>query len=96
MIFTEREAAAKRCTPMQVIWLMPDRDTRQAMTASGEIELSCIGSRCAQWRWFDVPSDDGMTFFMRDTVYIGKGQAMKGAFLVAAPARGFCGLAGCP
>jgi hypothetical protein len=63
MIFTEREAATKRCTPMQVVWLMPDRDTRQAGVASGEIELGCIGSRCAQWRWYDVDAAPGRRGF---------------------------------
>ena len=54
MIFTEKEAAAKRCTPMQVIWLMPDREERLGLQLSGELNTNCIGSLCAQWRWYDA------------------------------------------
>ncbi len=94
MIFTEREAAAKRCTPMQIIWLMPDREERQTMEAKGILETNCIGSRCAQWRWHDKPDDEGNSYFPK-SAYTGQGLAKEnGAYMRRAPARGFCGMAG--
>lgn len=102
MIFTEKEAAAKRCTPMQIIWLMPDADERRGMEAAGGLEVNCIGSRCAQWRWYDSPDSEGNSAFPRQRNEPGEGAyACKGSRATKrgiawrdAPARGFCGMAG--
>ncbi|MGH6795916.1 MAG: hypothetical protein ACREDH_12165 [Methylocella sp.] len=94
MIFTEKEAALKRCTPFAVVRLLP-REVFLGGVASGELELNCIGSRCAQWRQYDAPDIDGNSFFTKGAPYIGRGLSSgAGIYTQRAPARGYCGLAG--
>jgi hypothetical protein len=94
MIFTEREAAAKRCTPISIVRLM-ERDAMIGLQAMGELSFNCIGSQCAQWRWHDSPNYEGQSFFIPQNIYAGKGQGRaNGAYTHPAPARGYCGMAG--
>lgn len=95
MIFTEREAATKRCTPMQVIHLIPDRDRLDAGLLTGSLEVHCIGSRCAQWRWFDEATPAGNTYLIPGAPVQHKGKANpRPENITHTPARGYCGLAG--
>ncbi len=93
MICTEKEANAKRCTPSLVLMLL-DRERYDALVAVGAVTTHCIGRLCAQWRFYDVADDEGLTYFPANAPYQGRGHAKNGAYTRAAPARGYCGLAG--
>jgi hypothetical protein len=85
MFTTEKEAAAKRCTPIAAaivtgVATQPDSTKRNAAwlsLASGGADR-CIGSLCAQWRWrTPAPGERGNQFENGDR-------------------KGYCGLAGSP
>ena len=91
MIGTEKEFSLKRCTISLVVLAVPDREDRAGMLAAGETK--CIGSRCAQWHWFDYADAEGMTH-----IPAGSNRFMRGketsATAEKVPARGYCGMTG--
>lgn len=93
MIYTEKEGEVKRCTPSLVLLLL-DKERYEALMLTGGISTWCIGRHCAQWRFYDVANDEGLTYFPVNAPYQGRGHAKNGAYTRAAPARGYCGLAG--
>lgn len=100
MLLTEAEAAKKRCTPALVILLMPKVERNGMAAAGAEVGSSCIGSRCAQWCWYDYANEAGKTFFQkgedmeRANFHRGRRSPSKQVESEERPARGYCGLTG--
>lgn len=102
MLMLEKEAAEKRCTlalPLMLLCLSSENKLNEAQATFPDIHTRCIGSRCAQWRWYDQPDADGNSWFYDDAqggAYTHRGKREKSGSVkgVRAPARGFCGLAG--
>ncbi|MCS6948317.1 MAG: hypothetical protein NZM12_11945 [Steroidobacteraceae bacterium] len=60
MIVTEEEARERRC-PFGLVLMTLERERYNALVASGELQMSCVGSRCMFWRWseFMPPESHG-------------------------------------
>lgn len=101
VIMTEKEADQKRCTPSLIVQLM-DLERLNALQAAGHPSgsTSCIGSRCAQWCWYDYANKEGVTFFPKNEAleranyHKGKSSPGKEVETEPRPARGYCGLTG--
>lgn len=103
MLFTEKEAERKRCTVAIPIMLL-DRERRDALAAGGmEVGTTCIGSKCAQWCWYDYANKEGKTYFPKgeapERANFHKGKAFPSPDQEKNPseervARGYCGFTG--
>lgn len=94
MIGTEKEFSLKRCTISLVVLAVPDREDRAGMLAAGETK--CIGSRCAQWHWYDYADAEGNTNFAAGASRFTRGKAAPASDIHSekVPARGYCGMTG--
>ena len=94
MIYTEKEAPEKRCTPAIMLRLL-DLERYNSIVAHEGDPGKCIGSKCAQWRWYDTVDISGTTFFPIQAPYKGMGGVHLSEMRQArVPGRGYCGLAG--
>jgi hypothetical protein len=104
VIGTEAEFHKKRCTPaLQVLIARAiNFESYQASVVSENVSvgLNCVGSKCAQWCWYDYANDAGRTFFLNESQ---SREFMKGRRSphvtgqqnnFEMPARGYCGLTG--
>lgn len=94
MIMSEEDAAKKRCTPAIPVLLL-DPEVRNGLGAGGlQVGLNCIGSKCAQWSWFDYVDAKGQTYRGNGDSFT-KGRASRTPGDVKqGPGRGYCGLTG--
>jgi hypothetical protein len=101
MIGTEKEFAEKRCTLAMVMFVVPS-DERNKLAAGGgdtwrDTATKCIGSRCAQWCWYDYANAQGKSYFINEAASrdFHKGRrepSSTGGVRLELPARGYCGL----
>jgi hypothetical protein len=103
MIGTEAQFSEKRCTLAMVMFVVPREERDNLASGRGDTwrdaTTKCIGSRCAQWCWYDYVDAQGNTNFVteasaRDGSIKGRRTRGTTGSNVTVPARGYCGLTG--
>jgi hypothetical protein len=101
VIGTEAEFSKKRCTlalPLLIARAINFESMNAAMARENvSLALNCIGSKCAQWCWYDYANDVGETHFLsgsREQFQKGRRDPSSVGTMVKVPARGYCGLTG--
>jgi hypothetical protein len=100
VIGTEAEFSKKRCTMALGVLIARaiNYESYSAAVVSENIGvgLNCIGSKCAQWCWYDYATATGETHLSLHHNDFNKGRReyTPGVTGDAVPARGYCGLTG--
>jgi hypothetical protein len=101
VIGTEAEFRTKRCTPALALLVARavNFESYQASVVSENVGvgLNCIGSKCAQWCWYDYANAQGETHFANEgaaQLFQRGRRSSVGDSAMRVPARGYCGLTG--